>query len=476
MNPLLRSGLKHSAVVGLVLVLLSVSGFESLAQTDFILESKELEELELTAGKSVLLRASEPVKRVSIANLEVADFNLLSAREIYITGKAPGTTNITLWHGKAGLQVYDLIVNSDVSRLKQRLHEILPDEQDIRVVSFDESVTLTGRVSSTANLSQALALAETYAPKKVRNLLEVTGVQQVMLDVRVSEMSRSLSRRLSVNWIYNNSDGEFGIGLLGQLAQLVKPDEANLAAGALSFLVSPNANALFRFNSGNGTHTGIIDALKEEGLIKILAEPNLIALSGETASFLAGGEFPVPIPQGLGTVAVEYKSFGVALSFTPTVLAEDKISMRVMPEVSELDFSTAVQFEGFVVPGLSTRRASTVIELNDGQSFAMAGLLKDTVRDVAAKYPGLGDLPILGNLFKSRDFQTNETELIIIVTPHLVKPLDMKKQTLPTDYYIAPNDVDFYFWGSQQGAAPKSPKKAKVQLDGDFGHTIPMTE
>ena len=289
-------------------------------------------------------------------------------------------------------------------------------------------------------------------------------------------MSRSLSRRLSVNWIYTNSDGEFGIGLLGQLAQLVKPDEANLAAGALSFLVSPNANALFRFNSGNGTHTGIIDALKEEGLIKILAEPNLIALSGETASFLAGGEFPVPIPQGLGTVAIEYKSFGVALSFTPTVLAEDKISMRVMPEVSELDFSTAVQFEGFVIPGLSTRRAATVIELNDGQSFAVAGLLKDSVRDVAAKYPGLGDLPILGNLFKSRDFQTNETELIIIVTPHLVRPLDMKRQTLPTDYYIEPNDVDFYFWGSQQGAAPKSPKKAKVQLDGDFGHTIPMTE
>ena len=166
MNPLLRSGLKHSAVVGLVLVLLSVPGVESRAQTDLALEGKELEELELTAGKSILLRTSQPVKRVSIADLEIADFNLLSAREIYITGKAPGTTNVTLWHGTAGLKVYDLTVNADVSRLKQRLNEILPDEKDIRVVAFDEAVTLTGRVSSTANLSQALALAETYAPKR----------------------------------------------------------------------------------------------------------------------------------------------------------------------------------------------------------------------------------------------------------------------------------------------------------------------
>jgi pilus assembly protein CpaC len=447
-----------------------------LSQTDLIVQSEEPDKFELTAGKSVLLRTSDPVKRVSIANLDIADLNILSPREIYVTGKAPGITNITLWYSGGSRQVHDLVVTPDISRLKQRLHEILPDEKEIRVISLDEAVTLTGRVSSTANLAQAVALAEAYAPEKVRNLLEVTGVQQVMLEVRVSEVSRTLMRRLSVNWLYTDTDGEFGLGLLGQLAQLVNPQDANLIAGPLGFLVSPNANALFRFNHGNGTHTGLIEALKEEGLIKVLAEPTLIALSGETASFLAGGEFPVPIPQGLGTVAIEYKPFGVGLSFTPTVLSEDKISVRVVPEVSELDFSIAVRFEGFVVPGLSTRRASTVVELDDGQSFAIAGLLKDTVRDDAAKYPGLGDLPVLGNLFKSRDFQNNETELIIIVTPRLVKPLDPKKQTLPSDYYIPPNDVDFYFWGSQQGMAPKSPKKAEVQLDGDFGHTIPMME
>jgi pilus assembly protein CpaC len=476
MSPLLRSLSRDAAVLSLVVVLLCVPTIPSRAQSDLIVESEEIKSLELTAGKSVLLKTSEPVRRVSVANLDTADFNLLSPREIYVTGKAPGITNITLWQGKDIPHIYNLVVTSDVSRLKQRLHEILPEEKEIRVISFDEAVTLSGRVSSTANLAQAVALAEAYAPKKVRNLLEVTGVQQVMLEVRVSEISRDLMRRLSINWIYTNSDGEFGVGLLGQVAQLVSPQDANLLAGPLGFLVSPNANALFRFNSGNGQHTGLIDALKQEGLIKILAEPTLIAMSGETASFLAGGEFPVPIPQGLGTVAIEYKSFGVALSFTPTVLSQDKISVRVVPEVSELDFSTAVRFEGFVVPGLNTRRASTAVELDDGQSFAIAGLLKDTVRDSAAKYPGLGDLPVLGNLFKSREFQNNETELIIIVTPHLVKPLDPKKQTLPTDHYIKPNDVDFYFWGFQQGTAPKSPNKAEVKLDGDFGHTIPMME
>jgi pilus assembly protein CpaC len=470
------SWLKPSVIVGLAVLVLSGTLVEVRGETELVVASQELDRLELTAGKSILLKTSDPVKRVSIANLDIADLNLLTPREVYITGKTPGITNITLWHGNDLRKIYDLVVTADISRLKQRLHEILPEEDGIRVLAFDEAVTLTGKVSSTANLAQAVALAEAYAPEKVRNLLEVGGVQQVMLEVRISEMSRTLMRRLSINWIYTNSDGEFGVGLLGQLAQLVNPQDANLMANPLAFLVSPNTNAMFRFNAGNGTHTGLIDALKEEGLIKILAEPTLIALSGETASFLAGGEFPVPIPQGLGTVAIEYKSFGVALAFTPTVLSEDKISVRVVPEVSELDFSTAVRFEGFVIPGLSTRRASTVVELADGQSFAIAGLLKDSIRDTASKYPGLGDLPVLGNLFKSRDFQNSETELIIIVTPHLAKPFDQNKQTLPTDYYAEPNDVDFYVYGYQQGKPPKSPKTGPVNLDGDFGHTIPMGE
>jgi pilus assembly protein CpaC len=246
-------------------------------------------------------------------------------------------------------------------------------------------------------------------------------------------------------------------------------------AGPLSLLVSPTINALFRFNSGGNTWTGLIDALKDDGLVKILAEPTLIALSGKTAEFLAGGEFPVPVPQGLGTVAIEYRSFGVRLAFTPTVLSESKINIEVNPEVSELDFTTAIRFEGFVVPGLTTRRASTSVELADGQSFAIAGLLKESLREDIAKYPLLGEIPILGALFRSQAFQKQETELIIIVTPHLVKPLDLAKQTMPTDYYIEPSDVEFYLLGLTEGREKQQPATSG-ELDGEFGHAMPVTK
>jgi pilus assembly protein CpaC len=227
--------------------------------------------------------------------------------------------------------------------------------------------------------------------------------------------------------------------------------------------------------SGGANWTGFIDALKQDGLVKILAEPTLVSLSGQTANFLAGGEFPIPVPQGLGTVAIEYKPFGVGLSFTPTVLSENKIAIKVESEVSELDFSIAAQFQGYVVPGLTTRKASTVIELADGQSFAIAGLLSESVRDVLDKFPLLGDIPILGTLFRSRQFQKHETELIIIATPHLVKPLNMEKQTLPTDYYKEPDDTEFYILGFMEGRESSSPSVTTGKLDGDFGHTMPKS-
>jgi pilus assembly protein CpaC len=215
--------------------------------------------------------------------------------------------------------------------------------------------------------------------------------------------------------------------------------------------------------------------LKQDGLLKVLAEPTLIALSGQEASFLAGGEFPIPVPQGDGDITIDYKSFGVGLTFTPTVLSENMINIKVAPEVSELDFTTAVTTEGYVVPGLRTRRTSTTIVLADGQSFAIAGLLQDNVRHVVDKYPFLGDLPILGHLFQSKEFQSNETELIIIATPRLVKPLDMEKQPLPTDSYIKPNDTEFYLWNLMEGREEEKgqPSDTSGEMDGDFGHALP---
>jgi pilus assembly protein CpaC len=438
--------------------------------------------LQLVTGKSVVLKSARPIKRVSIADPEIADLVMLSPKEIYVTGKTAGVTNLTLWQNGSISEIYDLEVSFDISRLKQKLNEMLPKEKELRVIASHNSVTLSGRVSNAASLSQAMALAEAYAPgqdkekQKVNNLVEIGGVHQVMLEVRIAEISRSLIKRLGVNFSYVNGS-DFGVSTLGGLTQLVKPDLANIASGGpFGLFVTPSVNALFRFQSGNSTWTGFVDALKQDGLIKILAEPTLITLSGQSADFLAGGEFPVPVPQGLGTVAIEYKPFGVGLSFTPNVLSNDKINIKVTPEVSELDFSIARLVDGFLVPGLSTRRASTVIELGDGQSFAIAGLLKETIRDNVQKYPLLGDIPILGALFRSREFQKNETELVIIVTPHLVKPLDTAKQALPTDFYVEPNDAELFLFGLMEGKQKSQPGSAKGDLDGDFGHAVPRQQ
>jgi len=439
-------------------------------------ETLEARKISVLVGKSVILKSDTTVKRISIAAPDVADFVLITPKEIYITGKAAGTTNMTLWLGKGGYKVYDLEVGFDISRLKQEIAELFPEEKDLRVMAMHDSITLSGRISNAAILSQVMAMAQAYAPEgKVNNLVEVGGVQQVMLEVRVAEMQRSLVRRLGVNWSYVTESGKFGIGKLAGLTELATGGQGSISgSGPFASLVSPSVNALFRFNMGGSTWTTFIDALKGDGLVKVLAEPTLIALSGHDANFLAGGEFPVPVPQGLGTVAIEYKSFGVGLSFTPTVLSDNKINIKVAPEVSELDFNNAVQFSGVVVPGLSTRKAETVVELADGQSFAIAGLLRDTARDAMSKYPLLGDIPILGQLFKSREFQKNETELIIIATPHLVKPLDESKQTLPTDFYNEPNDEEFYILGLMEGKGTKSSDSMTGELDGEFGHAIPQ--
>ena len=440
----------------------------SLASDAIELQTLEPQKLTLVSGKSIVLRSAAPVSRVSVAAPEVADFLILSANEIYITGKAAGSTNLTLWQNKKLVAIFDLEVGYDLSRLKQEMHEILPEEEALQVISTNDSITLSGKISSAANLSQAVALVKSYAPEgKVNNFVEVGGVHQVMLEVRVAEMGRSLTRRLGINFAGQKGD-QFGVSLLGNLAQL-----QDAIVGVNPLLASSAVNALFRFDTGDVTWTGIIDALKEDGLVKILAEPTLITLSGKSANFLAGGEFPVPVPQGLGTVGIEYKPFGVGLIFTPTVLNKDKISIQVTPEVSELDFSTAVRIEGFVTPGISTRRASTTVELGDGQSFAIAGLLRETVLINVQKFPILGDIPILGALFQSKSFQRRKSELVIIVTPHLVKPLDMAKVSLPTDFYVEPSATEFYLFGKVEGSEKNKPVTASGALDGEFGHSMP---
>jgi pilus assembly protein CpaC len=465
---------KHRAFARAILLLIIIVPMGAWAANSMVQVTMEAKKLNLVSGKSKILKSALPIKRVSIADPEIADVRVLSPHEIYLTGKSAGTTNLTLWQNNKVTKIYDIEVAYDLSRLKQQVHDVLPEEKDLQIIGTNDTITLAGRMINKANLSKVTALAKSYAPEgKINNLIEVGGVHQVMLEVRIAEMARSTTKRLGINFNWHNGD-DFGVSLLGGLTELVDPTDSNIGTpgSPFSLFVSPAVNALFRFDSGKTTWTGFIDALKEDGLVKILAEPTLIALSGQPANFLAGGEFPVPVPQGLGTVAIEYKEFGVGLNFTPTVLSDDVISIKVAPDVSELDFSTAVQFSGFVVPGITTRRASTTIELADGQSFAIAGLLRDTIKEQVSKFPLLGDIPILGVLFRSQSFLKNETELIIIVTPHLVKPLNMAKQSLPTDFYIEPNDAEFYIEGRMEGRENRQPA-VRGKLDGDFGHTMP---
>jgi len=456
---------KHKAFVLVIILLLIIVPMGTWAASSMVQETMAAKKLNLISGKSTILKTSLPIKRVSIANPEIADVRVLSPHEIYLTGKTAGTTNLTLWQNHKVTAIYDIEVAYDVSRLKQQVHDLLPEEKDLQIISTNDSITLAGRMINTVNLSKVKALAQSYAPKgKINNLVQVGGVHQVMLEVRIAEMARSTTKRLGINFSWVNGN-DFGVSLLGGLSSF---DESITG-------FSSAVSALFRFSKGNSTWTGIIDALKEDGLVKVLAEPTLIALSGQTADFLAGGEFPIPVPQQNNSITIDYKKFGVGLNFTPTVLSEDVISMKVVPEVSELDFSTAVQFSGFVVPGITTRRASTTIELADGQSFAIAGLLRDSVKEQVSKFPLLGDIPILGALFRSTSFLKNESELIIIVTPHLVKPLNIAKQTLPTDFFIEPNDAEFYLEGRMEGRENEQPA-VRGKLDGDFGHTMPESK
>jgi len=467
MSLLTRYGKINSRAMVFYLALLLFPAI-SFASDSIELQTLETKKLTLVSGKSIVLRSIAPVSRVSIAAPEVADFLILSANEIYIAGKAAGSTNLTLWQNNKLVAIYDLEVSYDLSHLKQQMHEILPQEESLQVIGTRDSITLSGKISSAVNLSQAVALAKSYAPEgKVNNFVEVGGVHQVMLEVRIAEMSKSLTRRLGINFAAQDGD-QFAVSLLGGLTQL----PGGLIAAEPLF-ASEAVNALFRFDTGDITWTGIIDALKEDGLVKILAEPTLTTLSGQSANFLAGGEFPVPVPQGLGTVAIEYKPFGVGLIFEPTVLSKDKISIQVTPEVSELDFSTAAVIEGFVTPGISTRRASTTVELGDGQSFAIAGLLRETVLTDVSKFPLLGEIPILGSLFQSKSFQKRNTELVIIVTPHLVKPLNMAKVTLPTDFYVEPSEAEFYLFGKIEGSEKNRPASDSGTLEGEFGHSMP---
>ena len=469
----------HSLLVPLLVAALCCLLGAAPAEVE-VLDTEAPGVIRIVAGKSTILNATEPVSRVSLSTEDAASIIILSPRQVYITGKAMGTATLTLWNGERVLKVYDLVVTPDVTRLKRMIHEILPDETGIKVLSSGQSITLSGSVNNTGNLTSILALAEAEAPEKVVNLLRVDGVQQVMLEVRVAEMTRTAMKRMGINLFGTISNFTF-YSFLNNLSELSSDG---------SRVLLNNINGVVQYSNGSTSINGLFDALKANGLIRTLAEPNLTCVSGESADFLVGGEVPIPIPQALGQIAVEFKPFGIGLQFTPTVLSSGLINLRVSPEVSELDYSKKVNFGGYEIPAVTTRKASTTVDLADGQSFAIAGLISDQLKENSNRFPGLGDVPVLGTLFRSNDFERNKTELVIIVTAHLAKPLDMAKQTLPTDGFKEADDFEFYMLGllegkkdkpgaSPLGAAPDDKARAGTVVrpesgfDGEFGHTWP---
>jgi len=437
-----------------------------------------MQQLDLERGKSLFVRTDYTVKRVSVGNPDVLDVVVLSTRELQFVAKKIGATNVVLWDPSGAPQAaIDVHVGTPHSQVESELQRVLGNP-DIKVDSAGSSIVLKGTVATTVELEKALAVANGFFAESeghVINLLDVGGNHQVMLEVIVAEMSRRLGREFGTNFrVFIESDGKT-FEFLNLLSGMSSPS-GNPLDPALQ--LAEQVNLVGAFTNAGDVYQFFFDMLHEKGMGKVLAEPTLVARSGETANFLAGGEVPIPIAQGgaFGSITIQYKAFGVGVAFTPTVLGDDRINLRVAPEVSEPDFTIGTAVGGVLAPGFRTRRSNTTIELADGQSFAIAGLLSDTVRESVSQYPVLGEIPVLGALFRSSQFQKNETELVMIVTPHLVKPLDPGPPHLPTDYFVEPNALEFYFLGRLEGRAGRGDTESAALeeggLIGDAGHEV----
>lgn len=405
----------------------------------------------------VVLRTDKAFKEIRVANAQIADVVVLSDRSFQVLGKAGGKTNVMLYDAQSRLvDIIDINVEFDIASLKKTLFETFPQER-VEVRNLAGGIYLSGDVSTDAVYKHAEKIAQAFAPDRVTNGLDVKDSHQVMLHVRFVEASRDVIKELGINVLSQRNQGPT-TGL--------NPGDFNLSAG------SQIANAALDGVLGGGIGAAALDiqiqALEDKGVIRTLAEPNLVSMSGQTASFLAGGEFPIPVPSGLGQIGIEYRKFGVGLAFTPTVLDDGIINLKVAPEVSQLDAASAVNIAGVTVPGLRVRRANTTIELRNSQSFAIAGLLQTTSSNNRNQVPWLSDIPILGSLFSSTRYQESETELVIIVTPYLAQPVsDISLLSTPLDHLTKPSDFDAFANGRLEGPALETPT-----LSGSYGHAI----
>lgn len=437
----------------------------------------------LSTGKGTLVQLSQPVADVFVADERIADVQVRSPTQLYIFGRTAGET--TIYATSSGGNVVfssSVRVGTNISTVDSMLNVALPDAA-ISVTPMNGLVLLTGTVAQPNDAAEAERLAQAFVGDtvKVISRLKTATPLQVNLQVKIAEVNREFAKEIGVNLLSRDATGGFLFGVaqgrpVGSIGNAPLPNFPTADASALyglpagtislpfntttgQFITNPAATGGTTYNFNNlltegttslgfaGRLLGVdilaaLDLAENDGLVSTLANPNLTALSGETASFLAGGEIPVPVSQELGTISIEYKQYGVSLAFTPTVLADGRISMRVRPEVSQLTQAGAVTLNGFSVPAFTTRRAETTVELGSGQSFMIGGLLSASENNAVEKAPFLGDLPILGALFKSNRFQRSKTELMIVVTPYLVKPVSANMVHLPTEGYSVPKDYE----------------------------------
>ena len=441
-----------------------VSSLVVLAAANSAFAQAGPEDIRLTVGKSIVIDYPTDISRISTSNPDIVDASPVTAREILVHGKSFGTVTLVVWSKAGQRNFYNITVEQNLEPLRKLLKDTFPKE-DIHVQSSRESLSLTGSVTSKDVAERATALATPFGKTIVNNLQIIsTGAEkQILLRVKFAELDRTASTQFGVNLISTGATNTVGGLTTGQFPAPSLPSVTGAAGSSTpqsnTFTISQALN-IFAFR--NDLNLGLfIKALQSRNLLQILAEPNLITTNGKEATFLVGGEFPIPVLQGganSGAVTIQFREFGVRLNFNPTVTENNTISMHVRPEVSTLDYTNALSFNGFTIPALSTRKMETNIELGEGQSFVIAGLIDNRVTETVSKIPGLSSIPILGNLFKTKETDRSNTELVVLVTPEVTLPLqpgESKSVLMPREFMITPaNPADPY-------ATPQSTKKSK---------------
>ena len=457
-----------AAMMSLAVTTAAVS--QAGAQSLTIMEGEVSSSLQVPMNRAVVVEAENPFAELSIANPGIADISTLSDRTIYVLGKAPGRTTLTLL-GPDGRLItnVEVQVTPDVAEFKERLRQILPGE-GIEVRTANDGIVLSGVVSSIERLDRALDLATRYAPDRVSNLMVVGGTQQVMLKVRFAEVERTVLKGLNGGLTFSDTDVE---GALGVGTFTPEPGVPNSAINVLNYQDAFGGGQLFSFFDIGGVAFGaLLEALETKDLVRTLAEPNLTALSGQEANFLAGGEYPIPVVDEDGGITVDYKPFGVQLNFVPRVVDGNRINLELEAAVSAIDQEAVVTNGGFSINGFTRREASTTVEMLDGQSFAIAGLLSDSFSDAVTQVPWLGDVPILGTLFRSARFQREQSELVVIITAHLVAPTSGEALALPTDRVRIPTEAELFLFGKTSAAAGSVAEVARQDFTGSYGYVM----